>query len=278
MFQPPIRVGAAPQMDSINRAAWRAADAVESYRRRAGWTDPGERGALNLVRRAASQQPILDLGVGAGRSVPLLREISSDYRALDYTEEMVAACRTRFPGVDVSHGDARDLSRFAAESFALVVFSFNGIDCVNRDDRQRVLREVFRVLRPGGHFVFSAHNIDGPGHDEPLSFGVDRTRNPFKLGLRVAAAAATAVQTLRNRHRLGKLREDGDGYSILNAAAEHHGVLIHYVSLQQQLKDLAEAGFCAEPTVFGNLSEQALSSGADTQPLWWFHFVAARPG
>ena len=46
--------------------------------------------------------------------------------------------------------DARNLSRFGDGKFALVLFSFNGIDGVGRADRYRILREFHRVVRPGG--------------------------------------------------------------------------------------------------------------------------------
>src|SRR4029077_6207672 len=126
-----------------------------------GWTDPGEQAALQSVRADASNQPILDLGVGPGRTVSLLREISTDYVGLDYTSELVLACRQRYPEVRILHGDARDLSQFSDGSFQLVVFSFNGIDAVNAEDRLTILREARRVLRPGGALLFSTHNRNG---------------------------------------------------------------------------------------------------------------------
>ena len=46
-------------------------------------------------------QPILDLGVGGGRTVPLLRAVSSDYVAVDYTPAMGEACRRRPCGDDL---------------------------------------------------------------------------------------------------------------------------------------------------------------------------------
>ncbi|TBR76296.1 MAG: class I SAM-dependent methyltransferase, partial [Burkholderiaceae bacterium] len=100
-------------MDQINREAWRARDSIKWYSRLEDWTDPGERVATQRVAAEAKDQPILDLGVGAGRTVPLLREISQDYTAIDYTPELVAACLEKYPDARVFEGDARDLSRFA---------------------------------------------------------------------------------------------------------------------------------------------------------------------
>jgi SAM-dependent methyltransferase len=264
------------RMDQINRQAWREASTVRWFRQLEGWTDEGERAAFETIASEAKDQPILDLGVGAGRTVPLLRAISRDYTALDYTPELVAACRQKYPGVNVQDGDARDLSRFANETFQLVVFSFNGIDAVTAADRVQILREVYRVLRKGGVFLFSAHNRGGPGHGEKLSLGIYRTRNPLKLAARVLGALVHAGQAVRNHVRYSKLNYQGAGYSIMNAAAHHHGILIHYTSLEHQLEQLKGAGYRSAPLVFGNVDGRRLSPGEDNSSVWWFHFLARK--
>ncbi len=267
---------ASQQMDQINRRAWSVPSTVRSFRHREGWTDPGERAALESVRADAVDQPILDLGVGAGRTVPMLLDISRDYVGLDYTPELVAACREKHPGVRVVHGDARDLSQFADGSFQLVVFSFNGIDAVNADDRITILREVHRVLRAGGLFLFSSHNRSGPGCGEGLTFWVYKTRNPVKLASRVALAMVHAGRTVRNYGRLSRLHDDGDGYSIRNASAHDHGILVYYVTLESQVKQLEDTGFRPQPLFWASSDGRPLHPGDDTTDAWWFHVVARK--
>jgi SAM-dependent methyltransferase len=263
-------------MDQINRRAWSAPSTVRSFRDSVGWTDPGERAAFDFVRSSAAQQPVLDLGVGAGRTVPLLLDISNDYIGLDYTPDLVTVCRQKHPGVRVHPGDARDLSRFDNDSFQLVVFSFNGIDAVNHDDRITILREVRRVLRPGGDFLFSAHNQDGPGHGEKLSLGFHRTRNPVKLAKRLLRAALYAGKAVRNYGRYAKLSHDGEDYSIRNASAHDHGILIHYITLENQVRQLESAGFQPNPLAFANSDGRRLSARDDTSDVWWFHLVVRK--
>lgn len=102
---------------------------------------------------------VLDVGVGGGRTTPYLSGLASTYVAIDYSEEMIGICRSKFPGLQFVVGDASDLSGFADESFDAIVFSFNGIDYLAPSEkRERCLHECYRVLRHGGTFVFSSHN------------------------------------------------------------------------------------------------------------------------
>jgi len=263
-------------MDEINRRTWGEPATVDWFSNLEGWTDPGEKAAVERVAAGVRGAPILDLGVGGGRTVPLLRALSRDYVAIDYTPELVAACKLKYPDVNVTQGDARDLCRFPAGAFKLVVFSFNGIDAVGHADRAQILEAVYRVLCPGGIFLFSAHNLDGPGHGERLDLGVYGTRNPFKLAVRVLRAAARAGRTIRNHARYSKLGFDGEGYSIKNAAAHDHGIVIHYTSLAAQLAALGRAGFLPDTPVYGNQSGQPLRPGDDVRGAWWFHFLAKK--
>src|SRR5579862_5345833 len=132
-------------IDASNRLTMARPDVVGGYARKAELSPP-ELAMLAAVRDEVAGQPILDLGVGGGRMVPALRDLSQDYVGIDYSREMVTAARRRFPGVRIEYGDARDLSAFHDGTFRLVVFSCNGLGMVGHDDRQRVLDEVHRVL------------------------------------------------------------------------------------------------------------------------------------
>ena len=118
-------------VDDINRANWRDPAVVADFARSQGWLDAGEQAVLLHVADSARGLPVLDVGVGAGRTTPLLRLLSSDYLGIDYTPEMIVRARRRFPDAAFEVADARDLASLSAGSFALAYFSFNGIDAVD---------------------------------------------------------------------------------------------------------------------------------------------------
>lgn len=102
---------------------------------------------------------ILDIGVGGGRTTSYLSSLASRYVGIDYAEEMVRACRKRFPDLPFEVANAADLSFFSDASFDAIVMAFNAIDYVlPGSQRACCLQECHRVLKPGGTLIFSSHN------------------------------------------------------------------------------------------------------------------------
>ena len=262
-------------LDAINRHTWAQPTTVRLYERLQGWTDPGERAAVAYISDEARGQPVLDMGVGAGRTTQFLLPLGEAYVAMDYTAEMVEAFRKLHPKVRIEQMDARDLSRFADGQFALVVFSFNGIDAVDRQGRMEVLREVRRVLRPDGRFLFSAHNHEGPGRGERPKVHIPFTWNPLKLGWRGVKAIRSLPRSWTNHQKYRALNETHDGWSIMNAGAHDFGIVVMYTTLAEQKRQLREAGFACE-AVFDSTRGKPVPDGADTRDVCWFHYVARK--
>ena len=84
-------------VDRINRKAMRSGEAVAAYSRWNELSAP-ERVLFERVAAEMKGQPILDIGVGGGRTTPPLLSISKDYTGIDYSDGMLAACREKFPG------------------------------------------------------------------------------------------------------------------------------------------------------------------------------------
>jgi SAM-dependent methyltransferase len=143
--------------DKQNQKTFRDVSVAEHYADMTALFPPELR-ALEKVRDVVRGRPIMDIGVGTGRTAPKLLELSTDYVGIDYSPEMIAKCRIRFPGVRFAVGDARRLDNYDTAHFALLMFSLNGIDYVRHSDRLVILRECHRLLDDGGVFLFSSHN------------------------------------------------------------------------------------------------------------------------
>ncbi|RME57933.1 class I SAM-dependent methyltransferase [Candidatus Parcubacteria bacterium] len=104
---------------------------------------------------------ILDLGCGAGRTTLPLYERGYRVIGADLSEPMVRLMRRRFPYLPAVRADASALP-FPDACFQGVLFSYNGSSMiVPAELRKRAFEEVFRVLKPNGYFVMSAHNVPG---------------------------------------------------------------------------------------------------------------------
>ncbi|WP_420997517.1 class I SAM-dependent methyltransferase [Cupriavidus sp. 30B13] len=264
--------------DRINQHAWRSWGARRWFGTASEWTDPGEGAAIAWVAAQVRGQPILDVGVGGGRTVPMLRALSNDYTAVDYMPEMVEICRRNHPGVRVEQMDARDMSQLPDNHFALVMFSFNGIDAVDYAGRQAILREFARVLRPGGLVLFSSHNIRGPSYRENLSMFLRLPRlsaNPVAVGIDTARVLCNLPLATFNYLRHSRLNREFDGYAIRVCAAHKFGIVIVYTELEAQRRTLAQLGLHTE-AVFGNVDEAPLRAGQDLAGIYWFHFIARK--
>lgn len=104
---------------------------------------------------------ILDLGCGGGRTTAHLVNRGYQVTAGDIVPGMVEATKKRLPGVDCRILDATCLD-LPSETFDVVWFSFNGLDYIYPfASRLSALSEIKRVLKPGGIFIYSSHNILG---------------------------------------------------------------------------------------------------------------------
>jgi SAM-dependent methyltransferase len=262
--------------DDLNRRTWTKPASIRWLDRKPGFI-PGERAAFDAVCARLDGKPILELGVGTGRTIPFTRPLASEYLALDYLPAMVETCRSAHPGVHVELGDARTLDGQRDGHYGLVTFAFNGIDAVSHRDRPLVFDAVRRVLAPGGIFFFSALNLDGPEtRERPWDVPLVPSWNPFVFGLRAAKAGKYLAINLANWARLQRMIERGPGYAVLPLAAHDFGILAHYTTLARQLDELAEHGFAVDLITASSGSRERLARGDETRDVGFFHFVATK--
>jgi SAM-dependent methyltransferase len=228
-------------VDALNRNAMKRS--VAEYLK-SSELHVSEQVALSKIADEARDRPILDLGVGAGRTVRAMMQISRNYVGLDYVPEMVEACRQRFPGGRFVHGDARNLDHLEDNSFFLIAFSQNGICMVDHEGRMAILKEVFRLLEPGGIFVYSSYNLNGPRARASFLFPeFSPTINPLKLVVRGSRFCLSTVRRVVNRTRSARLEQRCSEYSLIADGSHNYSVLLYYTSLENHLSQLKSTGF-----------------------------------
>jgi SAM-dependent methyltransferase len=268
-----------------NVAVYNDPDVVAEYAHSNGWINLGEQAAVMSVAHVVRGKRILDIGVGAGRTISLLSLLSDSYVGVDYTPGQLQAARQRYPHVDLRLVDARDLSQFDDGSFDFVFFSFNGIDCVDHDDRALVLSEMHRVLVPGGIVSYSTLNKGGQSFGE-RPWQLHRPGRRAEITARTTARFAWVNATdpgrfwRRSRNwRAGRRRTlHGSEWSVELLSAHDFNAAYHFVTLRGLREEVARASFEllaiyeSEADRADLIPEDAASSDVDG-----FHVVARRP-
>jgi SAM-dependent methyltransferase len=223
--------GPGPLLDR-NEVVFRRRSVVQGYAS-ARRLQPPEAAVLAMLRGELPGARMLDIGVGGGRTTVHFAPLVAAYTGIDYSPDMVEACRRRFasPGLSFLHCDARALEPFPAGAFDFVLFSYNGIDYVPVAERRRVLEEVRRVLKPRGCFCFSTHNM---GAAEAMLHG----REPGLI----------ARWRSRRFRRLnpGLASLSGQETAILNDGAYGGSALTCYTRPSVQIRELSGCGFAVE--------------------------------
>lgn len=137
---------------------------------------------------------ILDLGCGEGYCARLLKERGAgELLGIDLSEEMIARARTTEEkerrGIEYRTGNATHLESLEDQSFdrVIAVFLFNYI---KSEEVALVMKEVHRILKPGGRFVFSVphpmlaftRRMEAPFYFDPGSHGYFSGRNEMFNG------------------------------------------------------------------------------------------------
>jgi SAM-dependent methyltransferase len=224
-----------------------------------------ERYCLDFVP-VLRRHSILDIGVGTGRTTGPLSKMFEKYIGIDYSDNMIAAAKMFFPGVDLRTMDARKLD--FSEPFDCVMFSFNGIDYVDYAERQLILCQVTNALQPGGYFIYSTHNLHWARSAAFLDHFL--VRELVRPRWRVRSIVRSFTNRLYNFKRQAIDQEQG--YAYINDFAAEFRLLTTYVNIGVEVEVLRRYGLNVVATI-GNAKQTAGYDASDG----WVYIVANRP-
>lgn len=196
---------------------------------------------LIKLRSYLRNSSVLDIGIGAGRTTKRLTDLCDKYVGVDYSEKFVAHCKKKFPSIknaSFSLADARFMPQFYSNSFDFILFSFNGIDCVEMEDRKLVMEECKRLLKDGGMFCFSFHNF----YTIPKLYSLYVSKNPLKWN------ASWYRYKMVNKLNPDQHSFSNRDYIILRDGENNFKTDVMYTKPEFQLQMLKDYGF--EPVCF----------------------------
>lgn len=229
----------------MNLATWERGDVATYYGALDGlW--PAERVIADLV--LTPDTDMVDIGIGGGRTTKYFAPRCRSYLGFDYSQSMVdEAIRTCPPGTRIIQADATNMDAIPDHSADFILFSYNGIDYVPLEGRRQILKECRRIIRPGGFFAVSSHNL--------TTVPRDFAPRPGLKGL-VESILARLINFPLGRKVRGN-------YAVLRDSAHKFGLRTMYVRPTFMAAELVEAGF-ENPRVFDfNSGLEATSDKVD---------------
>jgi len=148
------------------------------------------------------------------------------------------------------------------------LFAYNGLDSVCHEDRLRGLREIHRVLRQDGLFVFSAHNKN---HRNAISSPkMAFTLAPYTQYRNLIDFVRSTYNHLRKR----KHQQFNGEYSIINDKAHYYAMLTYYIDKENQISQLRETGF--ETIEMYDTCGNILNIDSDDRNSAWIYYVTRK--
>jgi SAM-dependent methyltransferase len=198
---------------------------------------PSERVLFKNLAERINGKKILDIGIGGGRTTNYFAKLNCDYTGIDYMEGFARSVSEKHPQLNIKQYDARNMSMFADATFDFILFSFNGIDNMDQEGRLQILKEIHRVLKHDGIFMFSTHNRDHK------YFNKMPWQEKWRLELNYIKLCLAVLKNYFRHLKMKKHNYHCQEYSIVNDYAHDFRVLTYYISGVKQKTQLERIGF-----------------------------------
>lgn len=249
-------------LELVNKTTYARADVME-YFQSINELFEAEKVLFEKLYPTIKNSKILDIGVGAGRTTKYLLQISDDYTGVDYLPEFAEETRKKFPEANILCGDAKDMKEFGDETFDFALFSYNGIDSVSHEDRLKILKETYRLLKKEGIFMFSTHNRNYKNFNK-----LPWQQKP-EFNLKFLKFSLYCLYHLPNHFKMKKHEVFTDDYAIVNDGDHRYSLMLYYITIEKQLKQLEEIGF--RDIEIYDMQGNVTSGG--TSPHWFYYLA-----
>jgi SAM-dependent methyltransferase len=196
---------------------------------------------LNLLKGRLKQMHMLDIGIGGGRTTKYFAPLVKEYTGIDYSEQMVKASKDKFNEIFLNSNflfaDVRDLGFFGEKKFDFILFSFNGFDALEHDDRITALKEIRSRLIPDGYFCFSTHNIRCIDKWKSVEFSL----NPSAFLENIITYYKRKSVNNLNRAKIEEI--SNSNYIMINDGGHDWQLDTFYIQPSLQVSELKECGF-----------------------------------
>jgi len=121
---------------------------------------------------------VLDYGCGTGTFSRYLQAMGATVTGVDVSENMIGVAKRNSPE-DIVYSVISDggLDFLAGDSFDFVVSNFVLCTIPSRKEISTILRQIYRVLKKDGSFIFMNSNWDKSNGREFVSFKLDHCNN-----------------------------------------------------------------------------------------------------
>ncbi|HOF00115.1 MAG TPA: class I SAM-dependent methyltransferase [Spirochaetota bacterium] len=222
---------------------------------------------FNSLQNELKEARLLDIGIGGGRTTLYLKDKVKDYVGIDYSSKMIETTKNRIPEISnkVFVCNVIDMSTFSDNQFDIVFFSFNGLDYLQTiEERILALNEIYRVLKKGGKFIFSSHNLQ----DNSL----------FNFSLKKQSLIKTIEHIVKIFYRIvsnNKKTIMNSNYSYIKDGGHFFKLRNFYIKPLFQIEQLKDNGFL-ETKIFSLTSGKEVVSNFDKIKDPWLYYLTVK--